>query len=348
MLKRPNLLKIIESLNSSEHLEDGRRIYELQRLPQLAVLDTSYVRTGLHSQVSNGRSPAMIWSAQKGTIKLFMERETLKETVRKLPEFADGLEVSESDLRNHLNLDWLPHIRVVTLPANLRELDKRATEVHGVDPDDYPCAALAALLSPCILLTGNHNDFNPLGVTTSIQGRDAVLSAIKIKDGEDAIQAIAIIPTVPILATEAGIKLVIEKVGSLAWVVFVAIAVGGIYAYKQQSQKRKDAIWKVAHEVGGIFLDQFTEEMAKINQARSLLGSYAVPPPESRSAIAIVLRELAFSLDSMSAEQLYNTLDSSVWPSVTKLRQFLHVHKDDVFLEVRRGSFILGRHCTIR
>lgn len=126
------------------------------------------------------------------------------------------------------------------------------------------------------------------------------------------------------------------------------MAAGGIYVYKQQSQERKDTIWKVAHGVGGILLDEFTEEMAKINRARSLLGSYTVPPPEGRSAIAIVLRELAFSLDSMSAEQLYNTLDSSVWPSVTRLRQFLHAHKDDVFLEARRGSFVLGRHCTIR
>lgn len=348
MLKRPNLLEIIGRLNSSEHVEDVRRISELQRLPQLAVLDTSYVRTGLDGQVRNGRSPAMIWAAQKGTINLFMERETLKETVRKLPEFAHGLKVSESDLRKHLNLDWLPHIQVVTLPDNLRKLDKRATEVRKLDPDDYPCAALAALLSPCILLTGNHNHFIPLGVTTSTQGRDAVLSTIRIKEGKDAIEALAVVPTASILATGAGIKLVIEKVGSLAWAVFVAVAAGGTYIYKQQSQQRKDTIWKVAHEVGGMLLNEFTEETAKMNQARSQLGSYAVPPPECRSAIAIVLRELAFSSYSMSAEQLYNTLDSSVWPSVTKLRQFLHAHKDDIFLEARQGSFVLGRRCTIR
>ena len=88
-------------------------------------------------------------------MRTFMEYETLVETQRKLPKFARQFGVPVAELtRDGLRL---PYIRVVKIPPALRELDQRALEVRRLDPDDYPAAvALAALLSPCILLTGNH------------------------------------------------------------------------------------------------------------------------------------------------------------------------------------------------
>jgi hypothetical protein len=124
-----------------------------RRGPLPAVLDTGFIRTGLEDQLKKGKLPASVWSAQDGSLRLFMEYDTLIETGEKLPKFADQLGVTVSELRRILNQDWLPNIEVVRLPPTLRELDPRALLVRDRDTDDFPAAALAALLSPCLLPT---------------------------------------------------------------------------------------------------------------------------------------------------------------------------------------------------
>ena len=78
------------TLNPEELADLLARPYEpeLDRGPRLAVLDTSCVRTGLHRQLRHGSPPASITTAEDGSIRLFMEYETLVETQRKLPKFA--------------------------------------------------------------------------------------------------------------------------------------------------------------------------------------------------------------------------------------------------------------------
>lgn len=85
---------------------------------------------------------------------------------------ARDLGVTRAELIRILNEDWLPHIEVVKIPPRLRQVDPRALEVRDREADDYPAAALAALLSACILLTHNYTDFGALGVKTKSQGVD--------------------------------------------------------------------------------------------------------------------------------------------------------------------------------
>jgi len=93
-----------------------------------------------------------------------MEYDTLAETGEKLPKFAGQLGVPAADLRRMINDDWLPHVDVVQLPASMRQADPRALEVRDRDRNDFPAAAVAALLSPCLLLTRNYKHFGVLGV----------------------------------------------------------------------------------------------------------------------------------------------------------------------------------------
>src|SRR5260370_40132976 len=109
-----------------------------------------------------------------------MEYDTLTETEARLPKFAGQLGVSVADLRRVLNEDWLPHVDVVKLPASLRQADPRALQVRDCDADDFPAAALAALLSPCLLLTCNYNHFGALGVRTRSQGVDVLIAIAAI------------------------------------------------------------------------------------------------------------------------------------------------------------------------
>jgi len=329
-------------------LNYARRLRELREEPMPAVLDTSCVRTGLHNHLATGSLPASLQAVADRTIRLFMELETLRETLRKLPEFASQLSVPPSELNRIFADDWLPLISVVSLPPELRALDDRAVAVRDLDADDYPTAALAALLSPCILLTHNHRHFQPLGVRMPSQGVDAVFAVMDLKIGETQVQAIAMVPVAPVVATAATVQWAWEKIGPVTLLILAVLVVGGIELYRRQPAERKQRIRSVAADAGHFLLEESAKACTKVQQAESLLGACAVPAPEPRSVTSAVFRELAMAHDSMSAQRLYDELDGSVRASVPRLRSFLHANKPSVFLEVRRGSFALGAPYVIR
>jgi hypothetical protein len=204
-----------------DQLRTFRTISELKDGPIPAVLDTSCVRTELHHQVVNGRLPKSVDVVRSGRTRMFMELDTLHETWKRLPRFAGQMDVPVATLQRMFANDWLPLLSIVSVPEVLRQIDERAGAVRDLDPDDYPTAALAALLSPCILLTHNHRHFHPLGVRIPSQGVDAVFAAINVKVGETQVQAIALVPVAPVLAVGATTKWAADKVGPMAWLVLV-------------------------------------------------------------------------------------------------------------------------------
>lgn len=324
------------------------RMSEIRDGPMPGVLDTSCVYTGLQYQLANGRLPASIQAATDETIRLFMELETLRETLTKLPLFAEQLRVPVEDLQRIFADEWMPLIWVVDLPPELRELDQRALQVSALDPDDYATAALAALLSPCILLTRNHRHFWPLGVRTPSQGVDAVFAAINVEVGQVQFQALAMIPTAPVVAVGATVKLGWDKIGPAALLILAAVVAGGVMWYRRQPDERRERIRSVVGEVGQFLAEEGNKALTEMRQAEALLGAYVVPEPEICSVTSAVVRKLAMTEDSMSAQQICDTLDDPVRPSVPRLRTFLHANKQTVFRELRNGSFALGRTYTIR
>jgi hypothetical protein len=60
-----------------------------------------------------------------------MEYDTLAETDVRLSKFAGQFGLPTSELVRILNEDWLPYVKVVQLPARLRELDARALAPGG-------------------------------------------------------------------------------------------------------------------------------------------------------------------------------------------------------------------------
>ncbi len=146
--------------------------------------------------------------------------------------------------------------RLVSLPLRLRELDDRVAAIRGFDPADYSTAALAALVSPCILLTHNHKHFRPLGVRDPYQGINAVLAAIDLRLGEAPIQAVATAPVAPVVAIGAGAKWAAKRVGPIVWVLLGMLIMAGVVLYRRQSAVRKDAIRNAAGEAGKYLLEE--------------------------------------------------------------------------------------------
>jgi hypothetical protein len=279
---------------------------------------------------------------RSGRFRMFMEQDTLHETWNRLPRFADQLNVPLAKLQRMFADDWLPLLSIVSLPEGVRQIDRRAAAVRELDPDDYPTAALAALLSPCILLTRNHRDFGPLDVKITTQGVDAVIAAINVKVGETHVQAVVMLPATPVVAVGATTKWAADKIGSMAWFVLALLVVGGVVMYRRQPPERKEQMKNFATESGKFLLDEYGRAISAVQQAEDQLVACVVPGPEDRSVTSAVFRKLAITDDSMSAQQLCEVLDDSVRPAVDPLRRFLHGNKTTVFREVRRGGFILG------
>ena len=317
---------------------------DLSHRPLPAVLDTDFVRTGLHYQVRKGIPPRSVRTAQQGSLRLFMEYDTLTETEARLPKFAGQLGVSVADLRRVLNEDWLPHVDVVKLPASLRQADPRALQVRDCDADDFPAAALAALLSPCLLLTCNYKHFGALGVRTRSQGVDGVMAIAAINVCEMQARVVVMVPAMPVMATGAAVKWASKRFGPAAWVMVGALVGGGIYWYRKQRPERREQIKQVAGAIGAHLLEELGTAANSAHQARVVLRASVVPKPEQRTPAAAILRELALSPASLSAQQLAELLDPSVRPSVANLRAFLREHNATVFDQVRRGGFVLGSH----
>jgi len=340
----------------SAFLADAAELNSLdpRRRPLPAVLDTDFIRTGLHAQLSKGVPPRSVQSAQDGALRLFMEYDTLIETDEKLPKFADHLGVTVPELRRILNQDWLPHIDVVQLPAGLRELDPRALRVRdgdGVrqgDEDDFPAAALASLLSPCLLLTHNYKHFTALGIRTRTQSVDGVMAVLAINIGQVQLQAVIWLPEFPLRVAGATMEWATEKIGGWAWVILAVVVGGGIYWYCKQPPERRDKIKTVAGQIGSHVIEEYSKAADGVQQARLQLRASMVPKPEHRTPTSAILRELALSPESLSAAQLAELLDPSVRPSVAEIRDFLRANDEAVFNQVRRGGYALGRHYQLR
>lgn len=332
---------------NADQLRMIRTMSELREGPIPTVLDTSCVRTGLQYQLANGRLPVSIDAARSGRTRLFMERDTLNETWEKLPIFAEQLDVPLITLQSHFANDWLPLLSIVSIPEELRDVDPRATLVRNLDIDDHPAAALASLLSPCILLTHNHTDFLPLDVRAWSQGIDAVVAAFDIKLGEAEVQAVLMIPVMPVMAVGATTKWASDKVGPAAWIALAILFAGGVLWYGQQPPERKERIKHVASVAGKYLVEEHARATSAVHQAQAQLSACVVQGPEERSVLSAVFRKLALTDESLSAQQLCDVLDDSVRPAVDPLRRFLHGNKTTMFSEVRRGGFVLGGRYSV-
>ena len=326
-------------------LEAHRLIQELRSGPIPVIVDTSGLRTGLDHQLRQGRLPACLWSSDRGEVRLFIESETLEEARRRLTRFAGQFEVPELDLQEIFESDWRPRLRVVDLPSALRSLDARAAAVQARDATDYPTAALAALLSPCIVLTGD-KDFAPLGVGRTRQGNDAIVATIRVKAGESQVSALTMVPAAPVIAAGAGAKWAADRFGPLVWVALVAFVAGAIVLYQYQPPERKQRLHQGAASAGRIYLELANQVATQLHVAEQLLGGSAIPGPAERTVASAVLRTLATAPESMSAQQICDSLPDDLRPSVAHLRPFLHANKESLVAEVRRGGFLLGQPCV--
>jgi hypothetical protein len=309
--------------------------------PVIAIVDTSFLRTGFEFQLANGRAPRSLVEMRSGSVKAFIEGETLRETFKKFPKFARQLGVSEKVLRDLFVDEWMPNVKVVDLPEHLRDLDERSLAVRQRDCNDFAAASLAVLLSPCVLLT-HDLDFQALGVSDRDQGYFAICLVGELIEGNAQVRATAMIPAAPIMVLGAGTKYAYDRYGPAALGILGLIAAGGVLLYLNQPVERRQAIKRGTGTALHALAEMYGEATATVQHAQRELRINLVPPSEDPQPIASILRVLATTSKSLSAQQLCDELEGTYSFNVKDVRAYLHAYKGSLFFEERRGGFRLG------
>ena len=170
------------------------------------------------------------------------------------------------------------------------------------------------------------------------------MAVVAINFGEMQVRAVVLLPELPVRAAAATLKWATNRFGPVAWLIVVGIAAGGIYWYFRQPAERRDVISDIAGQIGSHLLTEFGKAADGVQQARLQLRACVVPRPEERRIVSSLLRELALSPESLSAQELAGLLAPRARPSVTDLRAFLGTHDGTVFNQICRGGFVLGSH----
>lgn len=238
--------------------------------------------------------------------------------------------------------NWLPCIRVVDLSEQLRQLDKKALDVKRLDPDDYPTAALAAILSPSILLTHNFKDFSPLGTREWRRGINGIAAVSDIVLGQRNLLAIASIPSGLVVVIISTLKSIAAHSNPTLLIFAVVLLLVIVAVYRRQTPDRNESIHLLSNDILCFLLEQSSEAIKEISYGNKPLDSYMVGKSAYVTTEAAVLRLLALTSEPLSAQQIGELLDKSVRPRLQSLRAFLHANKNRVFEETRRGRFMLG------
>jgi hypothetical protein len=316
----------------------------LLRTPLLGVLDTSFLFTGFQSQLRAGGAPPLsLRAAQQGAIRMLTATGTVEQVFDKLDEFAESLGTSTAHLETLFIDDWSPWITVADVEGVL--VDDRAQIVADRDPTDQPAAILASLLSPCLILTTD-KDFEsmaPIGARSDGELASSILAVsatLVVGEATVHVQAMMMVPTLPVAGIVAGVRWASTRAGISPWIMGLLLAGGGALLYRRMSSKRRATTRQVLGELGTALLEEIATAQARQQMALRDLGRRVVPLLSHRTVDAMVLRELAMADETLSAQRLWERLDPATRPAVTTVRETLRRHA--AAAPAGRGTWTLG------
>src|SRR6266436_1993208 len=121
------------------------------------------------------------------------------------------------------------------------------------------------------------------------------MAVLAVNIGEVQLQAVIMLPELPLRAAGAAMEWATEKIGPWAWLTLGVVVAGGIYWYCKQPPDSRDRIKTTTGQVATHFMQEYSRTADGIYQARLQLRACMVPKPERRTPTSAILRELALS-----------------------------------------------------
>ncbi len=317
-------------------------------LPLPIVVDADVLHRNVDYCLRTGWMPRLLDSASHGYtlltgVVLFATARVKEELERQLDEIAIRRGVPREDVVRVWNETFLPRIRFVEIHETAVE-DPRVGQVRALHDADAPTAALAVMLSPCVVLTDNRRHFAPLGIPDTHTDRIAV-HARELSRYYGSANAMTMVPVLTGSMAIEGSKKVISTVGRDASILIALLLIGAavvIWRSEPGGQIRASAK-KLAREVGPPLAQAATRALVLSEEMSALAIDPPAPPDSAARFLAKILatRQTILSTDEIARrlnEHGYRFTGTGA--HATRVRGWLTAQP--CFCEAQRGHWTFG------
>ena len=258
------------------------------------------------------------------------------EVYRRLTKLAATSSASVEDLRVCFEAEYLPGLRWVTVSEH-EISDERVKLVR--DDTDVPTAQLAALVAPCLVVSGDKHLRHP-GIAPMAWRHAAGHGAEIVRASSEQEGAVLAVGLPTVAAVGAGIKL--GRVARLPWWASASLMAGGV-SLLLRSPERRAAVWqRLGPFVESMFEVLMSAAEREAAAARDLKPTMLqpVPHPTVKQQLATVLARAPEPLLVREiAEQVKRDFDDV--PTLAEIRDTLVGSSE--FTEPQRHRWQLGR-----
>jgi hypothetical protein len=266
----------------------------------VAVVDTDVILANLIHQARATVTPRLLRAASDGTVRLFAANHVYFETYDKLSEVAADTGLDVATLRELFEEEHLPLITFVNMSGEF------SGRVPVTDAKDVPTAALADLISPCVLFSRDRHLRDPgLAPPNWLEVAGAAVHAGELDRRE---RGLGITIYAPSASVTLLIRWVARRLGVSPWLVAGGLG-AWMYAVLRDPKRRRAAGEWISRAA-----EAFTEVVAQgeIAQAAGLreIRTASLPEPTEPTVVHAVARTLAWAPEPLLAGEVTDLLDA--------------------------------------
>lgn len=318
---------------------------------QPVVVDANWLRNDLLRFCLRQEQTIMLTAANSGLLRLYCARHVLDEVDEHHATWALAKGLPTADVLHFWRQIYLPLLRRVDPPIGLLTAHEQARidVLHVRDPDDVPSATLALLLQAPLVSGDKRPTQAVYGSGAAVRRQADLLELLRVAgDMVQLGQVGKVAAIVPFVGGSALLQSAVKVAKAAPVVALLAAAVGVLLARRVPTQN-----WRGVGEAAGRGVE-LTARLIAVHQAFQEHVKAAAPElPQwnelSYPAEPVLTRALMWTLAHAPRSQMTVAELVAALPPLTvghgerPTRHVLRSHRSDVFQELPRGHWQLGR-----
>lgn len=319
---------------------------------QPVVVDANWLRNDLLRFCLRQEQTIMLTAANSGLLRLYCARHVLDEVDEHHATWALAKGLPAADVLHSWRQNYLPLLRRVDPPIGLLTVHEQARidVLHVRDPDDVPSATLALLLQAPLVSGDKRPTQAVYGSGAAVRRQADLLELLRVAGDMVQLGRVGRVATiVPFVGGSALLQSAVKVAKAAPVVALLAAAVGVVLARRVPTQN-----WRRVGGAAGRGVE-LTARLIAVHQAFQEHVKAAAPElPQwnelaSHPAEPVLTRALMWTLAHAPRSQMTVAELVAALPPLTDghgerpTRHVLRSHRSDVFQDLPRGHWQLGR-----